>query len=103
MKSFLLYGFPKDKKKISKLSLDDKLEWYASQNPQDMVFLGNNPDFQTYWKLHALFPMKLKRFYYRVKNGEIFKHYKHITDTKITGITDSNASKTDETPLSKRK
>lgn len=72
-------------KELRPLSFSGKLDWYAKRNSQEIVFLGNNPYFQRYWKWHVLMPMKFKRFYYRVKNGEIFRHYQHISDMKKKG------------------
>lgn len=81
-KSFLLYQFPDRKKAIGKLSYDEKMEWYQTRSPEDMIWLGNSKEFQSFWKWHVVVPLKFKRFYYRVKNGEIFKRYQHITEIK---------------------
>jgi hypothetical protein len=80
--SYLLFIFPQDRKAISKLTLDQKMEWYLTREPRTMVFLGNDQDFKRFWKWTVLVPMKLKRLYYRIKNGEIFKKYEHITEMK---------------------
>lgn len=76
------HKFPEDKKAIAKLSLEDKMVWYLMQDPREMVFLGNSPEFQVFWRWHVVIPMKIKRFYYRVKNFEIFKHYSHISELR---------------------
>lgn len=69
-------------KELKKLSFSQKLDWYSKRNGQEVVYLGNNPYFQRYWKWRVVMPIKFKRFFYRVKNGEIFKHYQHITEMK---------------------
>ncbi len=74
--------FPENKKQISKLNYDQKMEWYATRQPKDVVFLGNDPEFQRFWKWHVVIPVKIRRMYYRIKNLEIFKHYKHISEMK---------------------
>lgn len=84
-KSFLHYMFPDQKAKISQLTLDEKLEWYAHQfqkNPGVYPVELTTREFARFWKWRVLIPMKLKRFFYRVKNGEIFKRYPHITEIK---------------------
>lgn len=83
-KTFLLYRFPEQKEKIARLSLDEKLEWYAHQftNPLDGVVLLSSKEFEKFWKWRVLMPMKIKRFFYRVKNREIFKRYPHISEMK---------------------
>lgn len=80
--SFLLYTFPNQKKQIAKLSYDEKMEWYQSRDSQEMVWLGNSHEFQRFWHWHVVLPVKLRRLYYRIKNGEIFKHYQPITEMK---------------------
>jgi hypothetical protein len=78
-KTYLLYEFPQARKKIAKLSYDQKMEWYATRSPEEMVFLGNSPEFKAFWKVHVLWPLKARRFWYRLKSGQIFKSYKHIS------------------------
>jgi len=36
-KIWIYYIFPDDKKKISKLSYENKMEWYATRKPEEMV------------------------------------------------------------------
>lgn len=84
-KSWLLIPFPHGKRKLAQLSSDQKMEWYAyqfQQDPQRASIVLSTPEFQRFWKWRVLIPMKLKRFYYRLKNGELFKRYEHITDMK---------------------
>lgn len=84
-KTFLLFLFPEDKAKIAKLSMDDKMEWYGYQfqrHPGQYPVELTSDEFTSFWKWRVLVPTKLKRFYYRVKNGEIFKRYPHITEMK---------------------
>jgi hypothetical protein len=85
--SFLLFSFPDDKRKIGKLSLEQKMEWYAHQI-QFAGMAGQAPihlmskEFEKFWKWRVLIPTKFKRFYFRLKNGELFKRYPHITEIK---------------------
>ena len=67
---------------LRSLGFSQKLEWYAKRNSQEIVYLGNNLYFQRYWKWHVLVPMRIKRFYYQVKNFKFFKHYPHISEMK---------------------
>ncbi len=85
LKPYLLYTFPDDKKKISKLSHENKLEWYQHQfekkpgvYPVELV----GKEFEQFWKWRMVVPMKIRRFFYRLKNGELFKKYPHITEIK---------------------
>lgn len=89
-KSYLMLIFPEDKRQLSRLSLDEKMEWYAYQFEKDQRGATINlstPEFESFWKWRVLIPTKVKRFFYRVKNGEVFKHYSHISDMKKKGPT----------------
>lgn len=81
-KTFLLYRFPERKKDIARLSYDQKMEWYSTRDPKEMVILGNDPEFQSFWKWRVVVPVKLKRLFYRLKNFEVFRHYDHISEIK---------------------
>lgn len=84
-KSYLLYEFPASKRRIAELTYGQKLEWYAYQFQKDARVAAINlstPEFARFWKWQVLVPMKIKRFFYRIKNGEIFKKYQHITEMK---------------------
>jgi hypothetical protein len=84
-KTFLLLKFPEDKRKIAKLSSEEKMEWYAHQfqrTPGLYPYELTTTDFETFWRWHVLIPMKIKRFFYRIKNRQIFKRYPHITEIK---------------------
>lgn len=74
--------FPRDRSIIARLSYDQKMEWYATRDPRDLAFLGNDKEFERFWKWRVVVPLKLKRFFYRVKSGQVFKHYAHITEMK---------------------
>lgn len=85
-KTFLLYVYPEDKRRIGKLSLEDKLEWYAYQfqtDPRAAAINLSSKDFASFWKWRVLVPLKVKRSFFRVKNLEIFKKYQHISEMKI--------------------
>lgn len=85
-KAYLLYQFPRDKSLISKLSLDHKIEWYGHQfqamDPRQVAIIFSSKEFASFWKWRYLMPIKLKRFFYRVNNFEIFKKYPHISEMR---------------------
>ncbi len=84
-KTFLFYSFPEQKIKISRLTLNEKMEWYAHQfqkMPGQYPVELTTKEFMRFWKWKVLVPMKLKRLFFRIKNGEIFKHYRHISEIK---------------------
>lgn len=84
----LALAFPADKKKIAALTMDEKLEWYAYQfqkKPGAYPVYLVGTEFERFWKWRVLIPIKFKRFFYRVKNGEIFKRYPHISELKQKG------------------
>ena len=81
-KTYLLYKFPEQKRKIARLTYDQQMEWYAYNCAQEMIFLGNDPEFKRFWYWNIVIPVRIRRMYYRIKNLEIFKSYEHITDTK---------------------
>ena len=74
--------FPDNKKEIKKMSYEEKMEWYYTRDPQEIIYLGNSKDFQRFWYWNVFLPMKIKRIFYRVKNLEVFKKYKHISEIK---------------------
>jgi hypothetical protein len=79
------FEFPADKTKIRQLSYGQKMEWYQYQfqkDPQRATVVLSSQEFAQFWKWHVLIPMKLKRFYYRLKNFEAFKKYPHISEMK---------------------
>lgn len=83
--SHLLLLFPDHKRTLRTLSYDQKMEWYAYQfekNRSTIPVELTTKEFASFWKWQVLIPMKIKRFYYRVKNGEVFKRYSHITEMK---------------------
>lgn len=67
-------------------SWSEKMDWYATQNSQQIVFLGNNAYFLRYWKWHVLIPMKIMRFAYKLKNWQFRKH-KHISEMSFGTIS----------------
>lgn len=79
--------FPEDKAKIARLSFDQKMEWYAhqiqvaAQTGQLAVGLTTK-EFRSFWKWRVTIPMKFKRFFVRIKTGQIFKRYEHISQMK---------------------
>lgn len=86
-KAFLLFEFPANKKQIAKLCHDDKLEWYqhrfevAGRQGKIPVEL-TTPEFERFWKWQVWLPMRIKRLYFRIKNFEVFKKYKHISEMR---------------------
>ncbi len=84
-RTFLLYCFPEQKNKIAHLSHAEKMEWYSYQfikMPGHYPIELTTNEFTRFWKWKVLMPMKLKRLFFRIKNGEIFKHYPHISKIK---------------------
>lgn len=59
--------WPEDKASLAALSLEEKIMWYSSQDARQMVFLAYNPEFKRFWKIHYMYPLKLKRFMYKLK------------------------------------
>jgi len=60
--------WPEDKATLRLLSLDEKVFWFASQDPRSIIYLAQTPDFKRFWYWNYLFPLKLKRFVYRIKH-----------------------------------
>lgn len=79
----LLFRFPKEKKEIAKLSTYEKSEWYAHQFTKPIYPAElTTKEFARFWRWHFYYPLRLKRFFFRIKNLEIFKKYDHITVMK---------------------
>ncbi len=77
--------FPDDKKPIAKLSVEKKAEWYAYQferQPGQVPIALTTSEFRTFWKWRYYWPLRMKRFFFRVKNLEVFKKYDHISVMK---------------------
>lgn len=66
--------WPVDKGIIASLTLEEKMCWYSGQEPRQMIYLGNDSEFKTFWKRHYLWPLHLKRFLYKLKGRfNVFK------------------------------
>lgn len=59
--------WPTDKAVLATLSLEELICWYSGQDHRAMVFLGQNQEFVHFWKWHYMYPLKLKRWWFRVK------------------------------------
>ncbi len=84
-KPFLIYEFPAQRDKIKALTLEQKMEWYSYQFqklPGVYPVELTTEEFKKFWKWQVLIPIKIKRFYFRLKNGELFKRYPNITEMK---------------------
>lgn len=84
---YLLFQFPEDKRKIARLTFDQKMEWYAHQiqiagKAGQAAVHFTSREFQRFWKWRVLIPLRVKRFFFRLKNGELFKRHPHITEMK---------------------
>lgn len=68
---------------LRKLNFNQKMEWYHTRHPLEIVALGSNPYFMRYWNLHVMTRLRLIRFYYKLKTGEFWrKKYTHISDLR---------------------
>jgi hypothetical protein len=63
-----LLKWPEDASTIAQLSLIEKQCWYAGQEPRKMVYLGQNREFVRFWKFSYLYPLKVKRMFYKMKH-----------------------------------
>lgn len=59
--------WPDDKESIAGLSLEEKIWWFASQDPTAMTVIGNTKDFARFWFWCYLFPLRIKRLIYKFK------------------------------------
>lgn len=62
-----LLSWPEDKAVIASLSLEDKIYWYSCQDARQLIFLAQNPKFVRFWKYTYLYPLRFKRFLYKIK------------------------------------
>lgn len=60
--------YPRDKARIGKLSIDYFQAWYCSQEPREMVYLGQFEEFKSFVFWHYTWKVKLLRLYYSFKN-----------------------------------
>jgi hypothetical protein len=61
------YRWPDDKKRIARLDLDSKQQWWAAQDARSMIFLAETEEFKRFWFFHYLVPLRAKRLLYRLK------------------------------------
>jgi len=64
-----LLKFPQDKATIAQLDLIELQCWYAGQDPRQIIYIAQTKEFQRFWKLNYLYPLKIKRFIYRIKHS----------------------------------
>lgn len=67
LKHVQLLKWPEDSSTIGQLSLIEMQCWYAGQDAREMVYLGQNREFVRFWRMHYLWPLKLKRMLYKLK------------------------------------
>jgi hypothetical protein len=67
LKHVQLLRYPEDASLLASLSLIEKQMWYAGQEPRHMIYLSLNPQFKRFWKIHYLWPLKIKRMLYKIK------------------------------------
>jgi hypothetical protein len=59
--------WPKDKWRLAFLSLADLQAWYAFQNYREMIHLGYDSKFVSFWYWAYLFPLKIRRNSLKIK------------------------------------
>lgn len=69
LKIIQVLRWPSDKGLIASLTLEEKMCWFAGQDPRHMVWLGQDAEFKKFWKKYYLRPLHLKRMFYRIKNA----------------------------------
>lgn len=67
LKKVQLLRWPSDAATIAQLDLIEMQCWYAGQEPRYMIYLSLNKEFVRFWNRHYLWPLKIKRFLYRIK------------------------------------
>lgn len=61
--------YPHDASKIARLSIMGFQMWYSSQNPREMVYLGQFKEFQRFVWLNYTWKVKVLRFWFKIKRG----------------------------------
>lgn len=77
--------FPDDKDRIAQLTQDQKAEWYSHQFRRDPGIYPTeltSREFIRFWRWRYYFPIRMRRFWYRLKTFQVFKHYEHISVMK---------------------
>jgi hypothetical protein len=59
--------WPQDRLLMGLLSISELQAWYASQDPREMIFLGQEPAFQRFIFWHYTLPVKGLRTLYKIK------------------------------------
>lgn len=67
LKYVQLLKYPQDASTIAQLSLEEKICWYSGQDPRRMVYLAQDARFVRFWKMYYMWPLKLKRFVFKIK------------------------------------
>lgn len=60
--------WPEDVSTLRRLRLDELMCWYACQDPKELIFLAQKPEFKRFMLLHYIWPLKIKRFMYKIKH-----------------------------------
>lgn len=67
LRSVQLLKYPQDASVIAQLDLIELQCWYAGQEPRQMIYLAQTKEFRRFWARHYLWPLKIKRFMYKIK------------------------------------
>lgn len=68
--------YPKDAKRIGRLSLEYFQAWYLAQEPREMVYLGQFKEFKSFVFWNYTIYVKGLRLWYKLKN--FFKAPKYV-------------------------
>jgi len=59
--------WPEDRQTLAQLSMSELIMWYAGLDPRELVYMGQTAEFQRFWFRHYLLPLRIKRFFYKIK------------------------------------
>lgn len=68
MKEVQNLKWPENRVQLMLASLDTLQTWYALQNPKDMVYVANTPEFVRFWHFAYVLPTRFYRKLLKIKH-----------------------------------
>jgi hypothetical protein len=60
--------WPENRLQLALLSIQNLEAWYAAQDPKQMIFIGNTPEFKRFWHWSYVLPVRFYRKLLKIKH-----------------------------------
>jgi hypothetical protein len=68
MKAVEALKWPENRLQLALLSLSALQAWYAAQDPKDMIYTANTPEFKRFWHFAYVLPTRFYRKLLKIKH-----------------------------------